>query len=203
MAPRGFEPPTPGLRVQYSDRAELRGHKIWSLWLFKNVFDTVEIANGNLFKRFFADFVMILRKKVIEGIIKKLQNSHSMSKKDLKKLLEELHVRVSTLHNIATHDDKTGLHNTSFMREIFTLEAAQAERGKPLSAIIIDVDFFKKVNDTYGQLLADILLKKICIVLVRELRPYDILARFGGDEFLVLLPDTRLDVAASVAERVR
>ena len=146
---------------------------------------------------------MILRKKVIEGIIKKLQNSHSMSKKDLKKLLEELHVRVSTLHNIATHDDKTGLHNTSFMREIFTLEAAQAERGKPLSAIIIDVDFFKKVNDTYGHLLADILLKKICIVLVRELRPYDILARFGGDEFLVLLPDTRLDVAASVAERVR
>ena len=146
---------------------------------------------------------MILRKKVIEGIIKKLQNSHSMSKKDLKKLLEELHVRDSTLHNIATHDDKTGLHNTSFMREIFTLEAAQAERGKPLSAIIIDVDFFKKVNDTHGHLFADILLKKICIVLVRELRPYDILARFGGDEFLVLLPDTRLDVAASVAERVR
>jgi len=146
---------------------------------------------------------MVLRKKVIEGLIKKLQHSHSMSKEDLKKLLEELHVKVSTLHNIATHDDKTGLHNTAFMKEIFMIEAAQAARGRQLSAIIMDVDFFKKINEAHGHVFADILLKKVCIILVNELRPYDILGRFGGDEFLALLPDTSLEVANSVAERVR
>lgn len=146
---------------------------------------------------------MVLRKETIESIIKKLRSSHSLSKKELKELLAELHIKISTLHHVATHDEKTGLYNYSFFKEIFAIEIAQASRGKPLSVIISDIDFFKKMNDVYGHVFADMLLKRVSTVLLKELRSYDVLARFGGEEFLIMLPNTSLKGAKISAEKLR
>ena len=145
---------------------------------------------------------MVLKREV-EELMKKLKHPYSMSKKDVQKLISELNVRISTLHYVATHDEKTGLHNINFFKEIFAIESGQALSGKAMSIILVDIDFLKRLNDYHGHVTVDNLLKRVGMALAKELRSYDVLARFGGDEFLVLLPDTRLDVAASVAERVR
>ena len=146
---------------------------------------------------------MVLKKEVMDSIINKLKHPHSMSKKEVQKLIAELNIGISTLHHIATHDDKTGLHNLSFFKEIFAIEAAQAIRGKALSILITDVDSLKRLNDYHGQVTVDNLLKRIGVVILKELRPYDVLARFGGDEFVIMLPDTSLDPAGLIADRLR
>lgn len=150
----------------------------------------------------FIGALMVLKGN-IEKTISKLKYPHSLSKKEVQKLLNELKVSVNTLNHIATHDEKTGIYNLTFFRQIFAIESAQALRGKPLSIIIADLDFFKRVNDEKGHLFADDLLKKVCILCVKELRSYDVLARFGGDELIILLPDTGLESAAMIAERLR
>ncbi|MEM4259569.1 MAG: GGDEF domain-containing protein [Candidatus Pacearchaeota archaeon] len=145
---------------------------------------------------------MVLKRN-IESLIKKLKHPHSMSKHEVWKLVDKLKVNIDSLHYIATHDEKTGLYNLNFFKQIFAIEAAQALRGKPLSIILIDLDFFKKINDDKGHIFADNLLKRFCIILSKKLRAYDTLARFGGDEFLILLPDTSLESAIMIAERLR
>jgi diguanylate cyclase (GGDEF)-like protein len=146
---------------------------------------------------------MVLKKEAIYRLIRKLRQHHSLTKSEIQELLNELHVKVDTLHRIATHDEKTGLHNYSFFKEIFVIEIAQASRGKPLSVILTDIDFFKKINDVYGHVFADMLLKRVSTVLLKELRSYDVLARFGGEEFVIMLPNTSLKGARKAAEHLR
>ena len=146
---------------------------------------------------------MVLKKEAIYRLIRKLRNHRSLNKSEIQELLNELHVKVDTLHRIATHDEKTGLYNYSFFKEIFSIEIAQASRGKPMSVILADIDFFKKMNDVYGHVFADMLLKRVSTVLLKELRSYDILARFGGEEFVIMLSNTSLKGAKTAAENLR
>ena len=69
--------------------------------------------------------------------------------------------------------------------------------------IMIDIDYFKHINDTYGHQVGDDILKEMAIVIHRQVRDVDILARYGGEEFAVLLPQTSVDQAEVVAERIR
>jgi diguanylate cyclase (GGDEF)-like protein len=105
---------------------------------------------------------------------------------------------------LAATDPLTGLYNR---RQMFTLgayELGHARRlKKPLSALVIDIDHFKQINDTYGHQAGDEVLQAAAHVFQSNLRQEDILARMGGDEFVVLLPSTEVHVAASVAERMR
>ena len=79
-----------------------------------------------------------------------------------------------------------------------------AKKGYPLSIILLDIDHFKKINDTYGHLAGDYVLKEICRVLkATGLRSEDVFGRFGGEEFMLILPDSPLKVAESIAERMR
>ena len=82
-----------------------------------------------------------------------------------------------------------------------SLEAALA-RGAPLSLLVVDVDHFKLINDTYGHLQGDDVLQRVADILRQNLRGYDVAARYAGDEFVALLPDTPLDRARDVAERI-
>ena len=111
---------------------------------------------------------------------------------------------ISTLYDLATRDEKTGLYNFKFFNSVFDMELEKARRKKQkLSLFIIDIDFFKKINDTYGHIQADELLKRLADVVQKQLRISDILARFGGEEFVVLLPETSLTKAKKLTSRIR
>ncbi|BCS56018.1 GGDEF domain-containing protein [Geobacter sp. SVR] len=108
------------------------------------------------------------------------------------------------LTRIASHDFLTGLLNR---REIFKrlhIEMCRVDRiDKPFSVIMLDIDHFKVVNDTYGHQTGDLLLKETARILREHLREYDYICRYGGEEFLVVAPETPLQVAQELAERLR
>ncbi len=124
-------------------------------------------------------------------------------RKKLKQVINHLDKSVDVLYEIATKDEKTGLYNNRFFREIFDIELENAKRGKVFCLIVVDIDFFKKVNDKYGHLTGDRVLKSLAKILQKSLRKKDIIARFGGEEFFVLLPDTIIKKAEKIAERLR
>ncbi len=104
----------------------------------------------------------------------------------------------------ATLDALTGFYNRRQLEERIKQEVAGAKRkNNNLCAIMIDIDFFKNVNDTYGHAVGDLVLKTVAHIIKAQLREYDIAGRYGGEEFTVLLPFTKLEDAQSVAERLR
>ncbi len=101
-------------------------------------------------------------------------------------------------------DTKTGLLNASTWEREATVEIARAVRtGSPLAVALVDIDHFKLVNDTYGHLAGDKALRAVTDALRSGLRSYDLAGRFGGEEFVILLPQTREVDALGVAERLR
>ncbi|MFZ6027213.1 MAG: sensor domain-containing diguanylate cyclase [Chloroflexota bacterium] len=111
----------------------------------------------------------------------------------------QLHAEVQKL---AITDALTGLYNRRGFEELGKRELERLRRfGHPLSAMMVDVDFFKKVNDAYGHKVGDQVIRSVAKRLTGSLREVDIIGRFGGDEFTVLLPETDMFTAASVADR--
>jgi len=105
---------------------------------------------------------------------------------------------------LACTDGLTGLYNHRQFTKIFTEEVARAYRyDKALSIILFDVDNFKKFNDTYGHPNGDVVLQEMATMLHELLRDCDTIFRYGGEEFVVLLPETALPEAIKVAERIR
>lgn len=112
-----------------------------------------------------------------------------------------LHERTKQL---ACTDGLTGLYNHRQFKKIFSDEVARANRyNKPLSIILFDVDDFKKFNDTYGHPNGDIVLQEMANLLRELLRDCDTIYRYGGEEFVALLPETALLEAIKVAQRIR
>lgn len=108
------------------------------------------------------------------------------------------------LSEIALLDSLTGIANRRGFDEFLALEWGRAQRsGQPLSLLLIDVDHFKRINDTYGHHAGDECLRYAVRVLSATLRPTDLIARYGGDELAALLPETNSSGAAMVAARVR
>ncbi len=108
------------------------------------------------------------------------------------------------LYDSATRDDLTGAFNKRHFDERLRQELASAKRsGRPLSLVLLDIDDFKRVNDTHGHAAGDHVLREATTRLERELRESELLARYGGEEFVVLLRDTDLSLGLRVAERLR
>ncbi len=108
------------------------------------------------------------------------------------------------IENISVTDELTGLKNRRFFFETFNRELNLYKRSKKeFSVAMIDLDYFKKINDTFGHLAGDFILKEFSNVLSNEVRPYDIVSRFGGEEFIVLFPEINKHEAESIINRVK
>ncbi len=122
----------------------------------------------------------------------------------LKQKNSELERANERLQEIAVRDGLTGLFNHRYFQEILTKEAARAARHeRDLSLLFLDVDDFKKYNDTYGHQVGDTLLKQLSGIIMGAMREGDLVARYGGEEFVVILPETDKKYATQVAEKLR
>ena len=116
----------------------------------------------------------------------------------------ELRQRVSNTLALAVTDELTGLYNRRYFDRHLSLMLAKArEQERDMALMLIDMDFFKAVNDTHGHDMGDAVLREFALRLRRNIRGVDLACRFGGEEFVVLMPDIDYQQALSVAERVR
>jgi two-component system cell cycle response regulator len=105
---------------------------------------------------------------------------------------------------LAVTDQLTGLHNRRYMTgQLDSLVKRATMGGEPVSALLIDIDFFKKINDTFGHDIGDEVLREFALRLASNVRAIDLPCRFGGEEFVVVMPDTALADALRIAERIR
>ena len=151
----------------------------------------------------FADFIDILRRNnrlllLVLTIVAFLLTGAFVS------MLANERKKLKTLHSFATHDALTKIYNRHGANELIVQMMAQSRRDKqPLSVIFFDIDFFKRVNDTYGHEMGDYVLENIARIVSEEIRESDVFARWGGEEFIIFLPKTPLKSASSVAEKLR
>jgi diguanylate cyclase (GGDEF)-like protein len=112
--------------------------------------------------------------------------------------------RFSSIKNIAIYDTLTGLYNRRYFEERLGVDAQKSfYSGTPLSLVMVDIDLFKKVNDTFGHTEGDQVLCKISSLLKTSVRKKDTVARYGGEEFILILPEAGLGESFMIAERIR
>ena len=157
-------------------------------------------------------FALISEKQVI-GAVVAYSPHEKLSKKSVDYIRQLTHQASTTIQKsafyaeilkYASFDALTNLNNRRQFEMCLSQEVAMARRKKTdLSCIMIDIDFFKKVNDTYGHAVGDYVLREVAKMITKEIREYDIASRYGGEEFCILLPHTVAQDAANVAERLR
>lgn len=155
----------------------------------------------------------LVNEENILGAIAAYSNIDKLLQKDIDYLVQLTRQSGLTIHRAnvyaevlkyATLDALTGLNNRRQFEIRLNQEVSNSKRNNtPLCCIMADVDYFKKVNDTYGHAAGDCVLKKIAEVILHEIREYDIACRYGGEEFFIILPQTKLKEAALVAQRLR
>jgi two-component system cell cycle response regulator len=121
-----------------------------------------------------------------------------------KRYTERLRDNVQMSIEAAITDALTGLHNRRYMESHLAKLVEQASlRGKQLAVLVLDIDFFKSINDTYGHDAGDDVLREFAIRVRKSIRGIDLACRVGGEEFVVVMPETDMAVASTVAERLR
>jgi two-component system cell cycle response regulator len=119
-------------------------------------------------------------------------------------LVLDMALQLRRVEALSVTDDLTSLYNSRFLNQVLRRESKRASRsGRPLALLFLDLDGFKNVNDQHGHLCGSRALVEAADVIRRCARETDIVARFGGDEFAVVLPDTGAEGAVAVAERIR
>jgi two-component system cell cycle response regulator len=121
-----------------------------------------------------------------------------------KRYTAKLRDNVQQSMEMAITDGLTGLYNRRYMEShLATLVEQAAGRGKPLSLLVLDIDYFKSINDTHGHDAGDDVLREFAVRVKKSIRGIDLACRYGGEEFVIVMPETDMAVAALVAERIR
>lgn len=200
-------------------RGVVAGHlKALQANLLHLIWQIQQVAAGDFTQRveFMGEYATAFNSMVIQ-----LDNALTAlrhKEEELTKLMEALRVEVSEkaealvarrksesqFKHLAEHDVLTGVFNRRSFYELASAEFKHAEeKGYPCSLALLDIDFFKKINDTYGHLEGDAALRLLTETLEASLRGDDIIGRYGGDEFVILLPGIDLKTAQKVVERLR
>jgi diguanylate cyclase (GGDEF)-like protein len=141
---------------------------------------------------------------VINRMASALQHERENLERSVAERTRELQEANARLERLAVTDGLTGVFNHRRFQEQLQAELLRSERHKrPMGVLMVDVDFFKKVNDAMGHPAGDELLRRLAEVLSADLRATDLIARYGGEEFAVILPETTKSEAMQVAERMR
>ena len=177
---------------------------------FKSLFDN-QVENFNDLENIFIDYYKTNQVPILN--IMEINNSiYIVKRKVVDNFIlyhfESNHYYMSVIDNIqkqAHTDELTGCYNKKEFENIFTrmLSSAQRYSGSNFAALMLDIDHFKKVNDTYGHLAGDYILRELCSIIRKKLRDSDIFARVGGEEFIVLLPQTKLNGSLKTAKKIR
>ncbi|WP_345975918.1 sensor domain-containing diguanylate cyclase [Sulfurimonas sp. HSL3-7] len=123
---------------------------------------------------------------------------------ELHQLNIALQQQLEQIGHIANHDKLTAVYNRHMFEEVFRKEISRAKRyDRPLSLVMVDVDYFKEINDRYGHQNGDAVLRDLAATLQKNLRDSDIIARWGGEEFIIILPNTPFEQAVIIAEDLR
>jgi diguanylate cyclase (GGDEF)-like protein len=139
----------------------------------------------------------ITERKQAEDALQKANEQLRVDMEKIEQLKEELREQ-------AIHDPLTNLYNRRYLNETLPRELARVERdNNSLSVVISDIDHFKMINDTYGHPVGDKFLVNIASLMKKNARGSDIVCRYGGEEFLLVMPNTSLDAAAKRAEEIR
>ncbi len=155
--------------------------------------------------------LLVIDQEVLWSLV---DNSHALARNLLYTLSQRMRFGHSVIINgfeaqrqwqhYATIDALTDLHNRRWLNMAFDRQLERCSTsGQPLGVIMLDIDHFKHYNDNYGHPAGDCALSAVARTIRKHLRPNDIAVRYGGEEFVILLPDTDLDGAVSIAERLR
>ena len=157
---------------------------------------------SNLIGHFFKIVAFYLIYKAITEM--GLEKPHQLLFRDLKQSETALRSALEEVERLAISDSLTSLYNRRHLFELADREFQRARRYRlPLSVMMVDIDEFKRVNDTYGHATGDQVLQGVAECCRKELRGVDVIGRYGGDEFVALLPETGVPAACQVAERLR
>jgi diguanylate cyclase (GGDEF)-like protein len=152
-------------------------------------------AGLSVFIALTAYYTRAISKRLLEGI--RLQHANSSLAVQLRTALQKVELDAAT-------DALTGHWNRRALDDVLKQQVERcAVSGKPFSILMLDIDFFKKINDEFGHLVGDDVLRAFAQRLREFLRSADFCARFGGEEFVVILPDTSLTTAMEIGERIR
>ena len=123
---------------------------------------------------------------------------------ELVKLIKRLNEAQTHLKHVAITDELTGIRNRRYIVERLEEEFQRSKRtGRPLSLIMLDIDHFKRINDVHGHLFGDVVLRVVSVRMKDALRKHDLIGRVGGEEFLIICPESSLEDTVVVAERIR
>jgi len=179
--------------------------------VYKELWETIlsgRVWHGDLWNRrkdgeIFAESILIARLRDDEGKITHFVGMWQ-DVTQRKQAEEDLEHRAVVLEKESITDDLTGQYNRRHILEELEKEVERSRRyGRRLSGMMIDLDNFKQVNDQYGHPLGDRVLRTFSGILKKGIRKIDILGRYGGDEFIVILPESTVEVAHRVAARIQ
>ncbi len=178
----------PAGTAEYYGRIETYAHRIRQTSDVDKIIDLLEEALRETHALHAANEVAVVREQVSAA----------------ERRIEHLKGELELVNRLVREDQLTGALNRRGLDDALAREAARAERNRtPFCIALIDIDNFKAINDSYGHQVGDIVLVHLIAIIRETIRTHDLIGRYGGEEFLLLLPDSKINEAVTVMERLR